>query len=61
MDLIRERRELGSGHNDGEPDMIRNLMGCVYKNGQPLPDKEIAHMMIALLMAGKHSSSSSSA
>ncbi|KND87435.1 Eburicol 14-alpha-demethylase [Tolypocladium ophioglossoides CBS 100239] len=40
--------------------MIWHLMGCVYKNGTPVPDKEIAHMMITLLMAGQHSSSSSS-
>jgi len=32
----------------------------VYKNGQAIPDKEVAHMMIALLMAGQHSSSSTS-
>lgn len=33
-------------------------MNCTYKKGQPVPDKEIAHMMITLLMAGQHSSSS---
>lgn len=37
--------------------MIWNLMNCEYKNGQTIPDREIAHMMIALLMAGQHSSS----
>ncbi|KAK0624693.1 cytochrome P450 51B [Bombardia bombarda] len=31
-----------------------------YKGGIPVPDHEIAHMMIALLMAGQHSSSSTS-
>ena len=40
--------------------MIWNLMGCVYKDGTPVPDREVAHMMIALLMAGQHSSSSTS-
>ncbi|KAF2791644.1 cytochrome P450 51 [Melanomma pulvis-pyrius CBS 109.77] len=66
MDLINQRRERANGKtsdtkDDKEPDMIRHLMDCVYKNGQQLPDKEIAHMMITLLMAGQHSSSSSSA
>ncbi|QBZ63616.1 hypothetical protein PoMZ_05301 [Pyricularia oryzae] len=70
MDLINKRRrqkddqeeEEEEEEEEAEPDMIRHLMGsCVYKNGQALPDKEIAHMMITLLMAGQHSSSSSSA
>jgi cytochrome P450 len=53
--IISKRRE--SGHQDS-PDMIWNLMQCVYKNGTPVPDHEVAHIMIALLMAGQHSSSS---
>jgi cytochrome P450 len=53
--IIRKRREPGSHE---ERDMIWNLMQCVYKNGTPVPDSEIAHIMIALLMAGQHSSSS---
>jgi sterol 14-demethylase len=54
-DLINERRK----NPDKEAsDMIWNLMHCTYKNGQPVPDKEIAHIMITLLMAGQHSSSS---
>lgn len=56
MEIIRERREAG-GKKDSE-DMVWNLMSCVYKNGTPVPDEEVAHMMIALLMAGQHSSSS---
>ncbi|KAI1195758.1 cytochrome P450 [Nemania serpens] len=59
-DIIRERRKQGMA-DDETPDMIWNLMSCVYKNGTPLPDQEIADMMITLLMAGQHSSSSSSA
>jgi sterol 14-demethylase len=58
MEVIRARRE-GGAKRDSE-DMIWNLMSCVYKNGTPVPDKEVAHMMIALLMAGQHSSSSTS-
>lgn len=56
MEIIKKRRQ-GGGKKDSE-DMIWNLMSCVYKDGTPLPDEEIAHMMIALLMAGQHSSSS---
>ncbi|OJJ30031.1 hypothetical protein ASPWEDRAFT_55517 [Aspergillus wentii DTO 134E9] len=57
MDIIQKRRANGKGLNDSE-DMIWNLMSCMYKDGNILPDKEIAHMMIALLMGGHHSSSS---
>ncbi|KAI9749355.1 MAG: Lanosterol 14-alpha-demethylase [Lichina confinis] len=57
LDIIKTRRD--GGGNKNSLDMIWNLMSCVYKNGTPVPDKEIAHMMIALLMAGQHSSSSS--
>lgn len=61
LDIIKARREdeeQGVPRSD-DTDMIWNLMSCKYKDGQPLPDKEIAHMMIALLMAGQHSSSAS--
>ena len=58
-EIIKARREAG-GEKDRE-DMIWNLMSCVYKDGTPVPDIEVAHMMIALLMAGQHSSSSTSA
>lgn len=54
LEIIRERREKGT-EKDSE-DMIWNLMKSVYKNGITIPDQEIAHMMIALLMAGQHSS-----
>lgn len=59
MEIIQERRKAGT--DKLEEDMIGNLMSCVYRDGTPVPDLEIAHMMIALLMAGQHSSSSSSA
>lgn len=39
--------------------MIEALMQQSYRNGKPLKDKEIAHIMIALLMAGQHTSSAS--
>ncbi|THY87992.1 Cyp51A [Aureobasidium pullulans] len=57
LDIIKERRSKGTSQ---ESDMIANLMGCAYKDGTPVPDEEIAHMMIYLLMAGQHTSSASS-
>ena len=59
LEIIKARRE-GGGNKDSD-DMIWNLMDSVYKDGTPIPDLEVAHMMIALLMAGQHSSSSTSA
>jgi sterol 14-demethylase len=41
--------------------MISALMGQTYRNGTPLPDHEVAHIMIALLMAGQHTSSATAA
>lgn len=60
VDIINQRR-LDGDKDSQKSDMIWNLMNCTYKNGQQVPDKEIAHMMITLLMAGQHSSSSISA
>jgi sterol 14-demethylase len=57
--IIRDRREAG-GQKDSE-DMVWNLMSFTYKNGKPVPDEEVAHMMIAMLMVGQHSSSSTAA
>ncbi|KAM5444551.1 Lanosterol 14-alpha-demethylase [Microsporum ferrugineum] len=58
-DIIEKRRRAGTDINASQrSDMIQNLMQCAYKNGKPVPDKEIAHIMITLLMAGQHSSSS---
>jgi sterol 14alpha-demethylase len=54
-DIIRKRR---AGDKPDKQDMIWNLMQSSYKGGKQVPDYEIAHMMIALLMAGQHSSSS---
>lgn len=58
MDTIKERRAMGDA--DKELDMMKHLMNATYKNGTKVPDHEVAHMMIALLMAGQHSSSSTS-
>jgi sterol 14alpha-demethylase len=57
MDTIKERRASGNTNN---LDIMTHLMNSSYKTGNPVPDHEIAHMMIALLMAGQHSSSSTS-
>jgi sterol 14-demethylase len=37
--------------------MIAALLNQKYRNGTALRDHEIAHIMIALLMAGQHTSS----
>jgi len=58
MEIIEARR---AGSGEEKVDIMWQLMKSNYKDGKPVPDKEIAHMMIALLMAGQHSSSSSSA
>ncbi|EJD06923.1 lanosterol 14-alpha-demethylase [Fomitiporia mediterranea MF3/22] len=55
VDLIRKRRE--GKDTDAEHDIISALMSQRYKNGRELSDREIAHIMIALLMAGQHTSS----
>ena len=57
MDTIKRRR--ANPEIDAQ-DMMYHLMNSSYKNGVKVPDHEIAHMMIALLMAGQHSSSSTS-
>ena len=58
MKVIRERR--ANGDDDVRTDMTSHLMNSTYKDGTPVPDHEVAHMMIALLMAGQHSSSATS-
>ncbi|KAF2148599.1 cytochrome P450 [Myriangium duriaei CBS 260.36] len=56
MNIIKDKREAPPNDHDGS--LIRELMDCRYKDGSAMQDHEIAHMMIALLMAGQHSSSS---
>ncbi|EMR10923.1 hypothetical protein PNEG_01069 [Pneumocystis murina B123] len=53
MDIIKQRRKTCQHE---EEDMIWNLMNQHYKDGRKLTDKEIAHLMIAILMAGQHTS-----
>jgi cytochrome P450 len=54
---IVEKRRSGQVKKESH-DMIWHLMECKYKDGTPIPNHEIAGIMIALLMAGQHSSSS---
>ena len=74
MEIMRKRREGESDMvsslrlfvfvkliaSQEEHDMIAALSGCEYKDGTPLTDRDVAHMMIAILMAGQHTSSATS-
>lgn len=55
LDIMNKRRNDGSFAEEGH-DMIQALQGTVYKDGRAVSDREVAHMMIALLMAGQHTS-----
>ncbi|EIW70869.1 hypothetical protein TREMEDRAFT_38441 [Tremella mesenterica DSM 1558] len=59
LNIMQKRRE-GATDVNGSFDMLAALQGCVYRNGVPLTDRDIAHMMIAILMAGQHTSSATS-
>ncbi|KAH9838578.1 cytochrome P450 [Rhodofomes roseus] len=56
LGIMNKRRE---GNPDDYDDVMSSLMRQTYRDGRSVPDHEIAHMMIALLMAGQHTSSSS--
>lgn len=56
-DIIKKQR-LASDKVPAKLDRNGNSMQRTYRNGQTLPDKAITHIMITLLMAGQHSSSS---
>ncbi|KAI0687664.1 cytochrome P450 51 [Cytidiella melzeri] len=58
VSIIVNRRE--NPGQEEEHDMIASLMGQKYRAGRALKDHEIAHIMIALLMAGQHTSSATS-
>ena len=59
IEIMQARRKAGT--KDGSKDMIWNLMDRKYKDGTPLSDRDIACMMIAMLIAGQHSASATSA
>ncbi|KAF8522681.1 lanosterol 14-alpha-demethylase [Gautieria morchelliformis] len=44
-----------------ESDMIAVLCSQSYKDGRPFTEREVAHLLTALLMAGQHTSSTSGA
>jgi len=43
-----------------EDDMLQSLIDAKYKDGRPLTDDEVAGMLIGLLLAGQHTSSTTS-
>ncbi|KAJ6532070.1 lanosterol 14-alpha-demethylase [Mycena capillaripes] len=55
VDIITKRKQNPDG--DHHYDMIASLLDQKYRNGDKLKDHEVAHIMIALLMAGQHTSS----
>uniref|UniRef100_A0A9J8CFX4 Lanosterol 14-alpha demethylase n=2 Tax=Cyprinus carpio TaxID=7962 RepID=A0A9J8CFX4_CYPCA len=55
--VIKKRRE-ATEKND---DILQTLIDATYKDGRPLNDDEIAGMLIGLLLAGQHTSSTTSA
>jgi sterol 14-demethylase len=57
QEIIRARRE---GNHEHEHDMLSALSEQKYRDGRVLSDVEMAHIMIALLMAGQHTSSATS-
>ncbi|KAH8929289.1 cytochrome P450, partial [Atractiella rhizophila] len=57
LNIMEKRRQEGREDTD---DMISALQGQTYKDGRTISDKEVAHMMIALLMAGQHTSAATS-
>ncbi|KAG0239850.1 Lanosterol 14-alpha-demethylase [Actinomortierella wolfii] len=54
MKVIEQRRANNETHHT---DMLQSLMNQVYKDGTPFSDQDAGHLMIALLMAGQHTSS----
>uniref|UniRef100_A0A8C2NDJ8 Lanosterol 14-alpha demethylase n=1 Tax=Capra hircus TaxID=9925 RepID=A0A8C2NDJ8_CAPHI len=54
---IQKRRESGEKIDD----ILQTLLESTYKDGRPLTDDEIAGMLIGLLLAGQHTSSTTSA
>ncbi|KXN68292.1 cytochrome P450, partial [Conidiobolus coronatus NRRL 28638] len=55
-DIVQERRK-SEKQND---DVVDALMRNSYKDGTMMTDRQVAHMMIALLMGGQHTSSTTS-
>ncbi|CAO1639420.1 unnamed protein product [Sympodiomycopsis kandeliae] len=61
-EIIKRRRAAGDDAKESKHhDMIATLLQQKYKNGRSLTDREMSSIMIALLMAGQHTSSATSA
>ncbi|CAG8776029.1 13164_t:CDS:1, partial [Cetraspora pellucida] len=59
IDIMKSRRDTGK---NSSTDLMHYLVtNCQYKSGRNLSDQEVAHIMIAMLMAGQHTSSTTSA
>ncbi|XP_062871273.1 lanosterol 14-alpha demethylase [Trichomycterus rosablanca] len=56
-EVIQKRRR----SQEKEDDILQTLVDATYKDGRPLNDDEIAGMLIGLLLAGQHTSSTTSA
>ncbi|KAM9651254.1 lanosterol 14-alpha demethylase isoform 2-T2 [Trichechus inunguis] len=54
---IQKRRQSGEKIDD----ILQTLLDSTYKDGRPLTDDEVAGMLIGLLLAGQHTSSTTSA
>jgi len=54
--IIRARRERGEEALKDDLDLIASLMGATLEDGSKLTDDQIVGMMIALLIAGQHTS-----
>ncbi|KAJ3283444.1 Lanosterol 14-alpha-demethylase [Borealophlyctis nickersoniae] len=52
--ILKDRRAQGDMKNN---DVLQSLMDSTYRDGSKMSDEAIAHMMIAALMAGQHTSS----
>ncbi|GAA5853817.1 hypothetical protein JCM8547_007460 [Rhodosporidiobolus lusitaniae] len=58
ISILEKRR---ASTEEPDLDMLTALQNQEYKTGEPLTDKQIAHIMIALLMAGQHTSAATGA
>ncbi|KAL7976550.1 hypothetical protein Chor_008499 [Crotalus horridus] len=55
-EVIQKRRQSSTR----EDDMLQTLLDVTYKDGRPLTDDEISGLLIGLLLAGQHTSSTTS-
>ncbi|KAH7105856.1 cytochrome P450 [Auriculariales sp. MPI-PUGE-AT-0066] len=56
VNIIRSRQSTEPTDKHSS-DMIASLIGQRYKDGRELSEREVAHLMISLLLAGQHNSS----